>query len=115
MTTETNEELDVPMIACLGGPLHGKNVPADEPDAETTEFLYPDLYYEDGLGFYQKVTNALGEDVCHWYVVLTYPDPDVVNRSLLAFTYRGVLPEDAADYTMFETTADKAPDFSQTG
>ena len=43
MTTETNEELDVPMLACLGGPLHGQNVPADEPDAETTESLDPEL------------------------------------------------------------------------
>ena len=57
---------------------------------------------------------AAGADVCHWYVALTYPDPEVANRSLTAFTYRGVLPEDAADYTKFEMTADKLPDFSQT-
>jgi len=115
MTTETNEEIDAPMMACFGGPLHGQNVPEYEPDEETTAKLYPDLYYEQGIGFYKKVTSTLGEDTCHWYVALTYPSPDVQNLSLTAFTYRGVLPEDAADYTKFEMTADKAPDFSQTG
>jgi hypothetical protein len=104
----------VPMMACFGGPLHGKDVPADEPDYETTSRLYQDLYYEQGIGFYQKVTSTRGDDVCHWYVALTYPDPEVANRALTAFTYRGVLPEDAADYTKFEMTADKLPDFSQT-
>jgi hypothetical protein len=112
MTTETNEELEVPMMACLGGPLHGQNVPADEPDEETTAKLYPDLYYEHGIGFYQKVQNETGEEVCHWYIALTYPDPEVANRWHTVFTYRGVLPEDAADYTGFEMTTDKAPDFS---
>ena len=101
----------VPMMACFGGPLHGQDVPADEPDEETTAALYPDLYYEQGIGFYKRVTSALGADICYWYVALTYPDPEVANRSLTAFTYRGVLPENAADYTKFKMTADSAPVF----
>ena len=105
MTTEINENPKVLMLACFGGPLHGKDMPADEPDEETTEKLYPDIYYEDGIGFYQKVTHTLSEPVCHWYVALTYPDPKVANRWHTVFTYRGVLPEDAADYTGFDNPA----------
>ena len=112
MTTETNEELEVPMMACFGGPLHGQNVPADEPDEETTAKLYPDLYYEHGIGFYKKVQNESGGDVCHWYVALTYPNPEVANQSLTAFTYRGILTENAADHIKFEMTAHKLPNFS---
>lgn len=114
MTTETNDESRVPMMACLGGPLNGRDMPLNEPDEETTAALYPDIYYEDCIGgaFYQKVKDAAGNDICHWYAPLTVFHVPGAKSNTMMYTYRGVLPEDAIDYTTFETTATKFPDFN---
>ena len=82
-----------PMLECVGGPLDGRDMPVLEP--KNAEDVYPDIYYEGGGLFYQKVSNDAGDDVCYWYAGFQTPDPALKNRWWGFYAYRGVHAEDA--------------------
>lgn len=91
------------LVACVGGPLDGRDMPVFEPD--NIEDTHPDIYYEAPGVFYQKVQDENGADVCHWYCMWQQPDPKRANRWWNFYAYRGVHDEDSP----FGEIRDSAP------